>query len=391
MMGETLLKREKSFFASSGAANTVREIVGQPSVWRKLADILAERHDEICDFMKRVASVHGLRVIFSGAGSSAFVGESMQMLLTRETGMNMEAVHTTDIVATPDCTLRDVPTLMVSYSRSGESPESVAALEYASARIKRVFNLVMVCKKDSSVADYASGTPDTLVINMPPESCDLGFAMTSSVSSMALATWFAFGCIRPRDRISPIRALADSIEGKIPEFDDCAREAAGWEFDRIAYLGSGELRGLGREAAVKMLELTAGLVNAAWDAPMSFRHGPKSMVNSSAVTTHLLSERELTRRYDDDLLWEMIGQKKNNRIISVRSSSSGGCDGADIDAVYDVPRGVSAVMASYINGLVFTQLMALEKSLATGVKTDDPCAGGEVNRVVQGVKVYPLT
>jgi tagatose-6-phosphate ketose/aldose isomerase len=171
--------------------------------------------------------------------------------------------------------------------------------------------------------------------------------------------------------------------------DDVARNVSCWVFDRAAYLGSGELRGLGREGAVKMLELTAGEVNAAWDAPMSFRHGPKSMINNGAVTVHLMSERKSTRRYEDDLLSEMIGQKKGNKIIAVRSSLSGGHPGVDADVVYNAPRGVNPVVASYIYGLVFIQLMALEKSLALGNTTDDPCAGGEINRVVQGVKIYP--
>ena len=335
-------------------------------------------------------SVHGLRIVFSGAGSSAFLGESVQQLLFAETDKCVEAIHTTDIVATPECTLKDVPTLLVSYSRSGESPESVCALDYAAAKIKNLFNLVFVCKKNSSVADRASKMPDTLVLNMPPETCDLGFAMTSSVSSMALGTWLAFGGDRMKEREEAVLSLADSTEKELNALDDQAREICGWDFDRIAYLGSGELRGLGREGAVKMLELTAGRVNAVWDAPMSFRHGPKSVVNDNTVTVHLLSERRGTRRYDDGLLEEMIRQKKGNRIISVRSNSSRKTNGADIDVCYSVPEGVDPVMASYIKGLVFVQLLALEKSLFLGSKTDDPCAGGEVNRVVRGVAIYPL-
>jgi tagatose-6-phosphate ketose/aldose isomerase len=354
-----------------------------------MADNLNARRGEISGFMDRVLPIHGLRVIFAGAGSSAFIGESMQMLLSAEIGMQMEAIHTTDIVATPDCTLRDVPTLLISYSRSGESPESAGALQYAASRINRLFNLVLVCKDNSGIADYASKTSDTLVLNMPPEACDLGFAMTSSVSSMALGTWFAFGIDAMGERADAIRLLADSVEAEADSIDDLAREAASWEFDRVAYLGSGELRGLGREAAVKMLELTSGSVNAAWDAPMSFRHGPKSLVNSRTATVHLLSERSGTRRYDDDLLMEMVRQRKGNRIIAVHSASSGKREGVDLDVAYELPEGIDPIIASYIKGLVFIQLLALEKSISLGKNTDNPCVSGEVNRVVRGVNIYP--
>ena len=60
----------------------------------------------------------------------------------------------------------------------------------------------------------------------------------------------------------------------------------------------------------------------------------------------------------------------------------------DADVAYNVPPGADAIIASYIYGLIFAQLMALEKSIAIGNSTDDPCAGGEVNRVVQGVRIY---
>jgi tagatose-6-phosphate ketose/aldose isomerase len=390
MMGKPLLNRTDEFFDAAGAGNTAREIAHQPDVWRKMAADIYSRRDEITEFMTRAMSVHGLRIIFSGAGSSAFLGESAQQLLFAESDKRVEAIHTTDIVATPECTLKDIPTLLVSYSRSGESPESVCALDYAAAKIQNLFNLVFVCKENSSVADRASKMPNTLVLYMPPEACDLGFAMTSSVSSMALGTWFAFGGDRMKEREKAILSLADNTETELDSLDDLAREICGWDFDRIAYLGSGELRGLGREGAVKMLELTAGRVNAVWDTPMSFRHGPKSVVNDNTVTVHLLSERPGTRRYDDGLLEEMIRQKKGNRIISVRSNSPRRTNGADVDVHYSVPEGIDPVMASYIKGLVFVQLLALEKSLSLGCKTDDPCSGGEINRVVQGVAIYPL-
>jgi len=179
----------------AGAGNTAREIAGQPDVWRKLADYLETRRSDIVDFMDKMYNIRGLRTVFTGAGSSAFIGESMQMLLAGELGLRCVAIHTTDIVVTPASTFPDpdTPTLLVSYSRSGESPESLGALQYATKCINDLYNIVFVCKKDSSVSKYANDAAGTLVLDMPPESCDLGFAMTSSISCMALATWCVFG------------------------------------------------------------------------------------------------------------------------------------------------------------------------------------------------------
>jgi len=354
-------------YTAKNAGNTAREIAQQPAVWRALADALAQRKDEIAAFM---ADHSGRRVVFTGAGSSAFVGEAMHMLLNRELGLASEAIATTDIVATPDCVLRDTPTLLVSYSRSGESPESVGALQYAAKKIRGLSNLVVVCKADSSVARHAAQTPGTLVLDMPPESCDLGFAMTSSVSCMALATWCAFGHADMDRRLGRVRELAGTVEKHFDAMCGKARELATMDFDRLVFLGGGALRGLAREAAVKMLELTAGAVNAGWDTPTGFRHGPKAVVNDRTMTVHFMSPLPFTRQYDQDLLDEIRRQQKGN-------------------AVVDVAPGEPDEIGAYIFGLLFAQLFALEKSVALGCNTDNPFAGtGDVNRVVQGVNVY---
>lgn len=385
-MNNTLLGRDQDYFNKLGAGNTAREIAQQPKMWRDLARVLKEKRESIAQFMEKVDAIKGLRVIFTGAGSSAFIGESMQMLLVREFGIAGEAIHTTDIVTSPDSTLLDVPTLIVSYSRSGESPESIGALEYATKKITQLYNLIIVCKDDSSVANYAEGTSDTLVLKMPPESCDLGFAMTSSISCMSLATWCAFGYREIDKRLDYIQSIAKYVEAQMDTMDEQARIAGKWGYDRAVFLGCGALRGLAREAAVKMLELTSGKVNAGWDSSAGFRHGPKSVINSSTLTVHLLSPLEHTRRYDEDLLEEVLGERKGNRVIAV---------GPEVHADADMTVSYARLnryeeISAYLIGLVFIQLLALETSLEHGITSDNPCVGGEVNRVVQGVKIYNL-
>lgn len=45
----------------------------------------------------------------------------------------------------------------------------------------------------------------------------------------------------------------------------------------------------------------------------------------------------------------------------------------------------------YLQALLFVQMFALEKSMQMDIPTDTPCVVGEVNRVVQGVTIYPLS
>ena len=387
-MNETLLDRTPTYFDTHCAGFTAREIMQQPVLWRELAGILTARREDIEAFMREIETINGLRVIFTGAGSSAFIGEVVQALLAAGINLRGEAVHTTDIVSAPDSALLDVPTLIVSFSRSGESPESSAALRYAAQKIRRLYNLVIVCRENSSVADYASRMSNTLTLCMPPSSCDQGFAMTSSVSCMALAAWTAFHRQRFDACLNFIKSCADTYEQELLSLDRAAREIAGWRFDRLVFLGSGPLRGLAREAAIKMLELTGGQVNASWDSPMGFRHGPKSILRDSTLTVHFISPVPLTRLYDRDLLNEMNSPKRGWRTVCVSSRALPAI--ADREVTLPAIAGENSVLADYLGGLLFSQLLALEKSLLLGIKTDDPSVDGIVNRVVQNVVIYPL-
>src|SRR5947208_14635454 len=83
-----------------------------------------------------------LRIVLTGAGTSAFIGECLAPALARKLA-RVEAIPTTDIVASPDTFLSSrCRTLIVSFARSGNSPESVAAVEFAERRLECCTHLI---------------------------------------------------------------------------------------------------------------------------------------------------------------------------------------------------------------------------------------------------------
>lgn len=368
---------------------TASEIENQPKVWRKLADVLQKNQTEIDAFMQKMRSIPNLRVVFTGAGSSAFIGESISLLLQRETGLRSECVHTTDIVATPDSVLYDVPTLLVSYSRSGSSPESVGAIECAEHYVSDLYNMVFVCNKDSKLAQMDLDGNRNLIVNIPQEASDMGFAMTCSVSSMMLATWYVFGAGSQQDRLQYILKLANAAEQSILSIDESAKSIAESGYERIVYLGLGALRGLAHEGSIKSQELTAGKVVATYDTPTGFRHGPKTIINPKTLTVHLISAIPVARMYDIDLLNEINAEQSGNQTVAVVANEYAAQTKANIVVRYNAVAGFEgSELCSYLFGLLFIQLLSFEKSIVLGITTDNPCPKGDVNRVVQGVKLH---
>lgn len=385
-----VLNHDPEDLRSRMALVTAQEIENQPVIWKKLAAYLTENGDDLKAFMKQVMGVKDLRIIFTGAGSSAFIGESMSMMLMRECGIRSEVHHTTDIVATPEAIFCDVPTLLVSYSRSGSSPESCAAIQIAQKYVRELYNLVLVCNNDSALSRLPMDVEKTRVIHIPQEACDQGFAMTCSVSCMSLATWCLFSGEKMDAHVGYISTLADSVAAQMSAMQQTAAAVAQWDYRRIVYLGFGALRGLAREGAVKSQELTNGFVCAMYDTPTGFRHGPKTVLNDETLTVVMASPLSNAGLYDVDMINELTSQKVKNRVCVVADEAHGyDLSKSDYVCTYKTPGVYDRLeIDAYIYSLMFLQLLSFEKSYDLNMTTDNPCPGGEVNRVVQGIIIH---
>ncbi|MGL4910842.1 MAG: SIS domain-containing protein, partial [Romboutsia sp.] len=112
--------------------NTSKEILQQPETWKEATQNLVNNKDEIKAFMDKFKSIENSRIILAGAGTSAFAGETIELYLTNLLGRRVEAIATTDLVSTPkNYFIKDTPTLLISFARSGNSPESIHAVTLA--------------------------------------------------------------------------------------------------------------------------------------------------------------------------------------------------------------------------------------------------------------------
>ncbi|MDR0656698.1 MAG: SIS domain-containing protein [Treponema sp.] len=386
---ETFYGFDENWFSSKKCVYTSAEIARQGSLWRVLGSYLLSRENTILDFIGRMGGLGKRRIILTGAGSSAFAGETAALMAGKAWGLPVESIHTTDIVSSPYSVLfPDVPTLLVSFGRSGNSPESTEAVKYARTIVKDLYELTLVCDGGSNLAKITS-TGKGLALIMPEGSNDKGFAMTSSFTCMALACCAFLSAGKIRAVVEDINRLAGVFDREGKALVSVARKWAETGYDRLAALGSGCLRGLARETALKSLELTAGEVSTSWDNPLGFRHGPKSIIKDKTLTIHFVSPDSFTARYDLDLLDEINRQKKGNRVIAL----SGEKLSLPVDeniVIGGEGYGETGEICRGISYLVFCQLLAMFKSLSLGIPTDNPVPSGELTRVVSGVTLYEL-
>lgn len=350
---------------------TGREIAQQPDVWTEALANLDRVRPALEVFLAPLLAQDDLRIILTGAGSSAFVGRTAAPVLTRALDRLVEAIATTDLVAAPlDYLLPRKPTLLVSFGRSGDSPESVAAVKLADQLVENCWHLTISCNPTGALALHARDNPRSFSLLMPAATLDRSFAMTSSFSSMLLTSIAAFA----PDAVQAQRtiALARTLLG------DPAREidaAIALGFERIAFLGSGALSGIATEAALKMLELSSGRVDCYADTPLGFRHGPKFVLDERTLVVMLDSIEPYTHDYDDDLAREVTQDGRALQVIRLG------------ELPYLQGGEISDVWLTLIY-LIWCQRLARRHALALNIDPDSPSADGQVNRVVQGVTIY---
>ncbi|HGS4547731.1 TPA: SIS domain-containing protein [Vibrio cholerae] len=369
-----------TWLAEHNATHTAKEISHQPVLWRALAENLQQQAASIEAFLAPLLKRDDLRIILTGAGTSAFVGDAAVPFLQPELNFQMESIPTTDLVSNPELYLdADRPTLLISYARSGNSPESVAAVVLADQRIKECYHLFLTCNGEGALSRYAQQAKRALCVLMPEGSNDKSFAMTSSFSCMLMATLMLLG----KSSQNAIRATAELCESKLVQWPEAIKQLAALPYERLIVLGSGGFAGLAREASLKSLELSAGKVMTAFDSSLGFRHGPKFAINHKALVIQLLSSDDYTRQYDLDLLREI---RRDNQALRHIALTETPLNEDDVFELGHLGLGDRWLCFPYI---LFCQMLAFEKSLQLGLGPDNPCPTGEVNRVVQGVTIYP--
>ena len=372
---------------------TIHEIYQQPATWRKTCAQLAACKDELQAFLDQVVKANDFDIVLTGAGTSEFVGNSLYHALNKKYDFKVKSYASTDIVPSPEDTLsRTKPTLLVNFGRSGNSPESVGNVEAAEVVCQNLYHLFVTCNNEGALSKMADERKNCFALNLTPETHDKSFAMTSSYSNMYLATYLALNL----DQLDEITAAVEKICVAGQSFLDNNYEAVAkivsdFDFNRIVYLGNVALKGVAQESALKMLELTAGKVATMYDSQLGFRHGPKSIIDDNTLTVAYLSDDEYRRTYELDLIKEMSGQRKGNKIAVVYNKA---CPGIEELVDYAIQIEVGTDMENIMLGLafiLFAQTLAVMKSLSLGITPDNPCPTGEVNRVVKGVILYPYT
>lgn len=385
--------KDPNWFNTHGATATAREIAQQGDCWEKIPALLATTNPALKTRLH--AALHDARatIAFSGAGTSAYVGDILAPAIQRHSRAHSLATASTDLVAQPAGKLpRDAHGFLFAFARSGNSPESVASLEKAATIAPELVPVAVTCNDRGALAEHCRNGHG-YCCQMPPETHDESFVMTSSFSTMTLFT--AALCREALDLPQPDFAALAAAQRHArdtyytsPALDALARAA------RIIYLGSDALYGAARESALKILEMTAGKIPTMAETTLGFRHGPKSLINNETAVCFFISSDPYSQQYDRDLALEVLGDGNAAHVHIYAPAAflarypeiaASRAHVTAFDAALD-GQDDAALAPLYVQ---YAQLTGLRCALDAGISPDNPSPDGSVNRVVKGVTVYP--
>lgn len=307
------------------------EILGQPALWQNIYDDIIH-NESLRIFFSDLENLEDYDIILTGAGSSAFIGDVLESAFIKYLSRYTRAVPTTTIVTHPELYLqKDKPTLMVSFARSGESPESVASMILANEVCDDIRHVVVTCNPNGKLVAYGN----------------------------------------------------EIIQNHLKNF----REISECDFSRCIFLGSEALLGIARESHLKVQELTNGEVMCNFYSYLGLRHGSKVVIDDTTLVVFLISNNKYVQQYEQDLIHGLVHESLGKMKVGV-SDHCGSRLGVDFHlnlSSGDLPLDI------YLYALVSTlpaQIIGFYKSMKLGSSPDTPSENGTISRVVKGFDIY---
>ena len=346
------------------------EIAQQPHVWPTTLERVARSS------APSVAT--GWPLVLCGAGTSAYAASAIA-----ESWPGANAIPTTDLLLqSPSEIDAAVPGLrqgglVISLARSGDSPESAGVVEKMQRHFPHVRHLAIVCNPDGRLARM-DGVD---IVLLDPRTNDRSLAMTGSFSNLTLA-----GLVLKHyeEVLSHLAPICRRVEQALGENNEVLADVALNCRDRVVILSS-SMQALGREAALKIIELTDGRIMAMPETFLGFRHGALGFLREDTPIVCFLSSDLRKRVYEEDLIEDLRGKGLGRLLLVGGSTALASRNDWQVPAL--APELPDSLRTPF--EIPLAQLLAYHLAVNVGVNPDNPSPKGTITRVVRPFRIHP--
>lgn len=334
---------------------TRKEIASQPEVWQATLDEIDSQWDSL---VHRTRDLVGRPLVVIGCGSTYYLAMHAATIL-RTAGFEAHAFPSSELALFP---LTSFPNdaALIAISRSGTTTETLWAMDAFRARFPQGTIVTITCVPNTPMIEKA----DITLLSASAQ--EISVAQTRSFTSMVLMAQALTAILKgDRARFDSLRALPELLRKLLAQVGDLPEQLGGdLTLDRFFYLGNGAAYGIACEAMLKTKEMTTSWSEAYH--VLEFRHGPMSVVASSALVVGILSDSATDAEIA--VLRQMKGL--GGRTLAF-CENRGSHDWSGVDWVIELGSGLDEGQRPVLC-LPVIQWLALYRALARGVDPDNP-------------------
>ena len=332
----------------------LEEIMSQPQVWSSTWQRLEGNRDRLTELL---ASQCWDGILFTGCGSTYYLSLAAANLHQQMTGQRARGAPASEVGLFPAGVYADVDTqvLLVAISRSGETTETLWAVDKQHERKQAVLGIT--CRGESPLARRADLA---LVIS---EADEASVAQTRAFTSLYIATQYMSGLVAGDEPfVDSLSRLPSRLETVLQRHGEFMGQVAAGDWERVIYLGSGPYYGLACEAMLKLKEMSLSWSEAYHF--LEFRHGPISLVDDRTLVIGLVSDtaEDAERAVLADV------RKLGGRTLAIAETPGAG---ADETYAVDLGSGLNERARAALH-LPLLQLFAFHRARARGLDPDRP-------------------
>lgn len=247
----------------------------------------------------------------------------------------------------------------------------------------RTRHLIITCNSEGRLARQFVDESRVSVVQLPDRVNDLSLVMTSSFTNLVLGARFMGYLDRPDPFVATADRLACAGRHILETWSERLAAFVSGDVHRVVFLGDGGRFGAAREAALKVLEMTAGKVASMAQGHLAFRHGPMCFVDARTLVVSFLSSDPLIRGYQTDPIAELNAKQLGARKL-IAGTGDLGTDlvgPGDLAIPYQMPDTGCDDDLAVLDAMI-AQILSFYRCLEEGLNPDSPSEGGVINRVV---------
>lgn len=259
--------------------HTYVEIKSQGEIWKKTLDSSSEQLNKLHEWLEETYD----EVIFTGCGSTHYLSLAASKTWTYLTGCSARGIASSEIWYYPDYTFSKLKPKLVAISRSGETTETIHALDEFKKKNGNE-GLVISCYPESSMVRTSSFTL------MAKDAQEKSIAQTRSFSNMyILVQLLAAAASENIGFMNELMQLPQVFSALVSKNEELVK-TIGFDkkYQHFVFLGSGVNYGLASETMLKMKEMSTS-ISEVFNF-MEFRHGPMSVISNESLVIGFISD-----------------------------------------------------------------------------------------------------